>query len=152
MPRRCSVLSQRRSGRGCNTVHPRCTVDGSHHRHPVVFRLGTHGTRPSPAAAPMGTKRGDPLPPSWQSYIPHSFAGQVLWESSCSCPALLPARASTQNQGTPHPNCSKARKRGQKTTPRIPSHPLRSEASWHGPSRGERREFLLQKNDLTLPP
>lgn len=39
----------------------------------------------------------------------------------------------------------------RKTTPRICSHPLSSEESWHGPGHGERREFLLQKNDLTFP-
>lgn len=31
--------------------------------HPGVFSPGTHGTRPSPAAASLGTKRGDPCSP-----------------------------------------------------------------------------------------
>lgn len=114
--------------------------------HPVVFQLGTC---PSPSAASLGTKQGDPCsPPSPMAKLHFSsFSAQVLWESSgCGQDAAGAAEHPKPQHTAPKLLQS------QKNSPRICSHSQRSEASWHGPGRGERRDFLLQKNDLTFPP
>lgn len=122
--------------------------------HPAVF-----SPVPAPALGEHLWAQSEENPPPGPLPQPHG-KGTFSTVLRCRCFGKAPVRAQPRCRCQQAPETGAcwtriAPERGtaaKKPTPRISSHPLRSEASWHGPSRGERREFLLLQNDLTFPP
>ena len=141
-----SVLVQRCSSRGFNTMRPWC-IYGSDHPSPCSFQSGT---LPSPMASSLGTKRPPRSPPSPTAKLYfQEFCSAGALRKLLSMPSHTAGAAKHPKPRHAGPKVLQSKEHSQKTTPRISSYPLRSEMSWHGLIHGERRGFLLQKDDLT---